>query len=73
MVLISSRGFDLYSIDPETGERENKVVEDVGSHCMYVTGYTINGDIIVSSWGEKYILDVSVADYYNYKIIDINI
>ena len=61
-IIIVSEGYDLYSIDEKSGERGEVCSEDGGSHAMVLTGFTPNGDIIVSSWGNKYIIDC-LSDY----------
>ena len=56
-IIISSQGFDLISTagDPEKPIR----LRDIGSHAMSVTGINKDGNLIVSSWGEEYIIDLS--------------
>ena len=72
-VVYGGAGWDLYEINPDTGERGKLHLEDGYGHAMYVTGFTDNGDIIISSWGKQYILDTSNQSRGNYEIIDINL
>ena len=53
-IIIGAGGYDLYDFD--TG---NLSIEDGGAHAMTLTGFTEDGKPIVSSWGKKYIIDVS--------------
>ena len=58
--IIGTSGYDLY--DYRTGEL---YIEDGGNHAMTLTGFTNEGKPIVSSWGKKYILDISNIDIEN--------
>ncbi|WP_022779835.1 hypothetical protein [Butyrivibrio sp. AE3009] len=50
--IISAAEFNLYD------EQGNKINQDpIGDHAMVITGVTADGKYIVSSWGERYILD----------------
>ncbi len=40
---------------------------------MSVTDVTENGDLVVSSWGNKYILDTSNSNSQDVTIIDLDI
>ena len=72
-VVYDSYGYDLYYIDPNTGERGEIYSEDGGGHAMYVTGFTDNGDMIVSSWGKQYILDISTQNSGDYWIVGVHV
>ncbi len=58
---LSASGYDLYLIDSTTGERGKRVHKNGGGHAMTITGVTKSGDLIVSTWGKKLIVDVSDA------------
>ncbi len=66
-VLIVAEDFTLYNNtdDDQNGKLDDVQYFDFGSHTMLVTGMTDDGDLIVSSWGEEYILR-SEAIRYNY-------
>lgn len=59
-VVIGSDSFDLYLYDDyiKHGRLSKKAVENCGGHCMTATGVTEDGNLIVSSWGKKYVLDI---------------
>ena len=59
-VIITAVGFDL--LNPNTRKIEHF---DVGGHGMSIVEVKENGDVIVSSWGEKYILDMSGATHWD--------
>lgn len=56
-IIIGSSGYDLY--DYETGKLHT---EDGGGHAMTIVGFADDGRAIVSSWGKKYIIDLSNVD-----------
>ena len=66
-------GYDLYDYDEKTGGRGKICSENGGSHAMSVTDVTENGDLVVSSWGNKYILDTSNSNSQDVTIIDLDI
>lgn len=50
----------------------NEVLFENGSgHTMYVTGYTDNGELLVSSWGKPYNLDPKTSEYLTVGIFSI--
>ena len=66
-VLMTAWNFDIYDMNG------NLFMDKVGCHEMYVIGKTDNGNLIVSSWGNKYIVDLSTLEYndggmYFYKL-----
>ena len=68
-VVFGGEGYDLYDMNG------NMVKASGGGHYMMITDYTSEGFPIVSSWGNKYILDIKgnenrIADAYRYT--DIN-
>ena len=73
-VYIGSEGSELYSIykSPIDGSetRGSLACEDVGSHATYVVEITDEGEIIVSSWGKKYIIDISDLERLDIIIFD---
>ena len=73
-VYIGSEGSELYSIykSPIDGSetRGSLAREDVGSHATYVVEITDEGEIIVSSWGKKYIIDISDLERLDIVIYD---
>lgn len=44
-----------------------------GGHSVYVTGITENGDLVISSWGKKYIISISDLNQSNTTINEIEI
>ena len=60
---LASSGYDLYTVNPVTGERGFCYIEDGGGHAMTITGVTKKGDLVVSTWGNKLIVDISSATY----------
>ena len=58
--IIAPDNFVLYNVN-SSGTITSK--EDVDLHYVYVTGIDENGNVIVSSWGEKYYLDYSTSQY----------
>lgn len=56
-IYITSEGFDLISTKKDTEEPIR--LRDIGSHGMAVTGINEDGNLIVSSWGEEYVIDLS--------------
>ncbi len=57
--IVSANNFTLYY--PEDKDGNGKIddiyIDDVGSHAMTIVDVTDDGKYIVSSWGEKFILD----------------
>ena len=70
-IIIGAGGYDLYDIN-EDGSRGNISSEEGGGHAMTIIGIE-NGEIIISSWGKKYILDISDLSgdkvYVRYDVI----
>lgn len=56
-VILRAGGADLY----ESWKAEPSLMENVGSHAMYITGKAENG-FDVSSWGNEYIADLSEVE-----------
>ena len=58
-IIIGAEHFNLYSTEDLDGNGllDDKTSEDVGAHGMTVTGVTDDGRLIVSSWGDEFILD----------------
>ncbi len=54
--IVACSGFDLYQLDSNSNIIASKY--DINLHYVYVTEVTQDGTIIVSSWGNKYILDI---------------
>lgn len=70
-IIIWCQGADLFDLDG------NLCNSNVGSHAMTVTGIHSDGRLIVSSWGNEYIIDLSRMRlnspngcYVDFKIID---
>ena len=59
-VYYGERGFTLYKIDEPS---DIKTFSRYAGHAMIAVGKTKDGKIIVSSWGEKYILERSESAY----------
>lgn len=57
-IIINAARFDLISLD---GGRD---CTDVGGHAMLVLGVAESGDLIVSSWGRKFLFDISSCSQY---------
>ena len=53
--IVACNNFSLYKVD-ENGE-VTLAIDHVLSHYIYVSGFTEDGKVIVSSWGNKYIYD----------------
>ena len=53
--IVEYNNFSLYKVD-ENGE-VTLSIDHVLSHYIYVSGFTEDGKVIVSSWGNKYIFD----------------
>ena len=69
-VIIGAEGYDLYYIN-EDGTRGTIGSEDGGAHAMIIVRIE-NDEIIVSSWGKEYILDlenVNVDELFRYTLI----
>ena len=70
-IIIGSNGYDLYSIN-EDGTRGEIQYQDGDNHGMTIVGIE-NNEVIVSSWGEKYIIDTSNLtrddDYLRYIVV----
>lgn len=62
---ISKKGDIIVGVHPCIlyDEDGNKVVNINGGHAMTVTGYTADGMLIVSSWGEKYYIKPDSKEY----------
>ena len=59
-IFLSTDGYSLYYINDD-GTRGNPYTEDGRKHAMIIVGVE-NNELIVSSWGNKYIIDVSNLD-----------
>ncbi len=59
-IVLSCSNFDMYNLDGTLYNTSGKI----GGHAMYITGITNKGDLIVSSWGEEYIVDLSSIEGY---------
>ena len=57
-IIISTSGYNLYEYDSG-----NLASEDGGYHAMTLVGFTHDGRPIISSWGKKYIIDISNIDF----------
>lgn len=68
-VKIDAQNYDLYVVT-ESNKRGPIYTEKGGSHAMIITGITDNNELIVSSWGQKFILDItnSYVDVTAYDI-----
>ena len=64
--IVSSSGFDLLNMDGSIS------YEDVEGHYMFITGKTEDDDLIVSSWGKKFILKLDNSDYVNVDIFEVD-
>ena len=67
--IIVSDNFTLYK-ETKKGLRY-MFRKNLKSHYMYVCGFTSDGRIIVSTWGEKYILDNSHSKYDSKLVLKI--
>ena len=56
-ITIGCGNSDLYNMDGSLKQ------QGVGGHAMTVTGLTEKNEIIVSSWGEQYIIDTSNVEF----------
>lgn len=57
MVTILAGNFNLYDMNG------NMIHSNVGGHFMTLMGFTEDGKYIVSSWGEKYIMDPAEMNF----------
>lgn len=64
--IVSSYGFDLLNMDG------SYYAEHGEGHFMYITGMTEDGNLIVSSWGKKFILKLDNSTYVNFDFFKIN-
>lgn len=69
-IIVNANNYDIYEIDPKTGEKGNLLIEDGNGHAMSLVGINENGELIVSSWGRKCIVDISNSDC-KYIVYDI--
>ena len=73
-VQITASGSELYDVckDFEGKEKRSRDVAkmDVDPHTMYVTEITDEGEIVVSSWGKRYIIDISDLYYLSVETYD---
>lgn len=53
--IVACNNFSLYKVD-ENGE-VTLAIDHVLSHYIYVSGFTEDSKVIVSSWGNKYIFN----------------
>lgn len=67
--IVASDNFNLYQIN-EDNEKYN-VRDSVGSHYVYVCT-TANNQVIVSSWGDKYVFENDKADWTSKILIKTN-
>ena len=69
-IMVAEDAFDLYYVYDKNmnGELDDLSCEDVGAHAMSVVGVTEDNRLIVSSWGNAYILDPEAI--YGTCIID---
>ncbi len=72
-IVVSSSGYDLYSVDEKTGERGEKLYDNGGPHAMTITDVTFLGDFVVSSWGRQYIVDFKDNDWCYFTLLDIDV
>ena len=68
-VIYISYGYDLYNFDPNSNKKGFIASLNGGGHAMSIVDFTASGNMIVSSWGEAYNLDISDQDYGYYAII----
>lgn len=75
-MVVSAKEFTLYyPYDKDgNGKLDDIAREDVGSHAMTVVGVTDDPNkIIVSSWGEEFVMDISeINDYAVYDYSGVN-
>lgn len=65
-VILTASGYDLYTMNGDL------YYEDGGGHAMYITDIDSEGNIIVSSWGKQFIVDLENADRIGYYLVDYN-
>ena len=64
LISLSATDYTLYHADANNNIIQNAevVANENAPHAMTITGINDNGDLIVSTWGGKYILDLDSVD-----------
>ena len=62
-VMIGANSYVLY-------DENGKELDINGGHVVTVSGVTSDGQVIVSTYGEKYYLDIENSDITDYTIVD---
>ena len=68
-VIIAAKGYDLYDMDGNLSFKGDE------GHAMQLVGFTDEGKPIVSSWGEKYVLDPnsSIGETSGFRRFSVNL
>ncbi len=68
---LGASDYDLYLADEDGNIMKDKDGNDIlkcavvdGPHAMTITDVNADGDYVVSTWGDKYVLDVDSLDKY---------
>ena len=71
-LVISSSSFDLYYPEDKdgNGKYDDVAYEDVGGHAMTIVGITSDDKLIISSWGNEYVLDTENENAIYIEIYD---
>ena len=70
-LVIDIRDFNMYAIEDLDGNGllDDIMYSNVGGHAMVVTEITEDGDFIVSSWGNKYIIRPQTEGFLQESVI----
>lgn len=80
VINLGARDYDLYLADEDGNIMKDKDGNDIlkytvvdGPHAMTITDVNADGDYVVSTWGDKYVLDVnSLDEYTELYLVNIN-
>ena len=74
-IILSSKGYNLYTPDKFGDKSPLSSVIDGGAHGMLITGISERGNLLVASWGgihEVDFSDIGFGDFIDYEVIEYN-